>query len=139
MITRRKVLKLIGGGVILSATGLAGCAVLEGPSQSARVAWRNASQEPEFRRRALSYALLAPNPHNRQPWLVELVGEDSLTLYCDLARLLPATDPYDRQTTIGCGAFLELLTIAAAQDGYSTQLTLFPDGENMQSRGSHWE
>ena len=92
MITRRKVLKLIGGGVILSATGLAGCAVLEGPSQSARVAWRNASQEPEFRRRALSYALLAPNPHNRQPWLVELVGEDSLTLYCDLARLLPDND-----------------------------------------------
>lgn len=132
MITRRKVLKIIGGGVILSATGLNGCAVLEGPSRSARVAWRNAGQESEFRRSALSYALLAPNPHNRQPWLVELVGEDALTLYCDLGRRLPATDPHDRQTTIGCGAFLELLKIAAAQDGYSTQLILFPEGENMQ-------
>jgi len=136
MIERRKTLKLIGGGVIFSAAGLSGCAVIKGPSQSARAAWRNAGQESEFRRRALSYALLAPNPHNRQPWQVKLVGEDALTLYCDLERRLPVTDPYDRQTTIGCGAFLELLTIAAAQDGYSTKIISFPEGENMQTLDS---
>ena len=55
----------------------------------------------------------------------------ALTLYCDLDRRLPATDPYDRQIVIGHGAFLELLALAAAEDGYGTEITLFPDGEDM--------
>ncbi len=32
----------------------------------------------------------------------------------ELLRRLPQTDPYDRQITIGFGAFLELAAIAAA-------------------------
>jgi hypothetical protein len=80
----------------------------------------------------LSYALLAPNPHNRQPWLVKLDGTDSLTLYVDLERRLPVTDPFDRQITIGCGAFLELMSIAAAQEGYGVEVVAFPDGEDMR-------
>jgi hypothetical protein len=56
-----------------------------------------------------------------------------LTLYCDLARRLPATDPFDRQITIGCGAFLELLAKAAAQDGYQTIIKAFPEGETMET------
>jgi hypothetical protein len=58
-------------------------------------------------------------------------GDRGLTLYCDLKRRLPETDPYDRQIAIGHGAFLELLSMAAAQDGYATQLNLFPEGEDM--------
>ncbi|MFO0180615.1 MAG: twin-arginine translocation pathway signal protein, partial [bacterium] len=76
---------------------------------------------------------MAPNPHNRQPWIVRLDGQDSLTLYCDLDRRLPATDPFDRQITIGCGAFLELLVQAAAEDGYQATITPVPEGEDMQS------
>src|SRR6185503_12135618 len=74
-------------------------------------------------------ALLAPNPHNRQPWLVKLDGEDALTLYCDLDRRLPATDPFDRQIALGCGAFLELFSIAAASEGFATEIIPFPEGE----------
>ena len=131
MATRRGVLKLVGGGCVLAAVGAGGFVAANGPSRSARAPWREAGQETEFRRRALSYAILAPNPHNRQPWLVRLDGDDALTLYCDLDRRLPATDPYDRQIVIGHGAFLELLALAAAEDGYGTEVTLFPGGEDM--------
>lgn len=130
MATRRNVLKLIGGGIVLAATGTGALLYASAPSKSAREPWRIAGQYTEFRRRALSYALLAPNPHNRQPWLVALEGETALTLYCDLDRRLPETDPYDRQITIGCGAFLELLTQAAAAEGYLATVTPFPEGED---------
>lgn len=102
-------------------------------SQSAREPWRQAGKYADYRKRALSYALLAPNPHNRQPWLVRLDGADALTLYVDLPRRLPATDPYDRQITIGCGAFLELLSIAAAEEGYRTDMAFFPEGEDLKT------
>jgi len=128
MASRRGVLKLIGGGVVLAAASAGGFIALNQPSVAARKAWRLAGQETEYRRRFLSYALLAPNPHNRQPWLVQLEGDDALTLYVDLERRLPATDPFDRQIIIGCGAFLELLRLAAAEEGYDTEISSFPEG-----------
>ncbi len=129
MASRRGVLKLIGGGVVLAALAGGGWYVANGPSGAARAAWKEAGAPEEKRRRFLSYALLAPNPHNRQPWLVDLQGKDELVLYCDLDRRLPATDPFDRQIVIGCGAFLELLSIAAASEGYRADITPFPEGE----------
>ena len=128
MVARRDVLRMIGGGSVAAATG--GCAVLSGPSEAARAPWRRAGDQTEFRRRALSYAVLAPNPHNRQPWLVRLVGNDALALHVDLDRRLPVTDPFDRQITIGCGAFLEVMALAAAKDGYRTEIAAFPEGED---------
>ncbi|MEM6534602.1 MAG: twin-arginine translocation pathway signal protein [Pseudomonadota bacterium] len=130
MVSRRGVLKLIGGGTVVAATSMGGFVALNGPSHAARAPWREAGQQGEYRARALSFALLAPNPHNRQPWLVDLEGQNALALYCDLDRRLPATDPYDRQITIGCGAFLELLAMAAAQEGCRTEITPFPDGSD---------
>jgi len=129
MATRRGVLKLIGGGVVVAAAAGTGVVVAAQPSSSAREPWRSAGSPSEYRRRALSYALLAPNPHNRQPWLVRLEGRDALSLYLDLDKRLPATDPFDRQLVLGCGTFLETLSIAAAQDGYATKITAFPEGD----------
>jgi hypothetical protein len=130
---RRDVLKLIGGGAVVAATApLSGCSGV-GVSQAARGPWRKAGQYDDPRKRALSYALLAPNPHNRQPWLVRLEGADALTLQVDLARRLPATDPFDRQIVIGCGAFLELLAIAAAEEGYRADIVAFPEGDDMKT------
>lgn len=128
MPSRRGVLKLIGGGVVLAAAGAGTFAALNQPSRAAREAWRVAGQEAEYRRRFLSYALLAPNPHNMQPWLARLDGDDALTLYCDLERRLPETDPFDRQILIGHGCFLELLALAAAEEGYAAEIEIFPDG-----------
>lgn len=133
MVSRRGVLKLVGGGTVLAAGSVGAFVAMNGPSRAAREPWRQAGLYESYRKRALSYALLAPNPHNLQPWQVSLDGEDALTLYHDPERRLPATDPFDRQITIGCGAFLELLSIAAAEDGYRTEITAFPDGSDLQA------
>ena len=84
--------------------------------------------ETDPRRRALAWALLAPNPHNLQSWAVDLSRPDTIVLHVDAARLLPQTDPFSRQILIGHGCFLEILAMAAAADGYRTEVTLFPDG-----------
>lgn len=135
MVSRRGVLKLAGGGVVLAAGGAGAFVAANGPSKAARAPWREAGLYDEYRKRALSYALLAPNPHNLQPWTVKLEEGDALTFYADPARKLPATDPFDRQITIGCGAFLELLRMAAAEEGYRADIIPFPDGEDMQTLG----
>ena len=127
--TRRTVLKLLGGGLVVAATGVGGFVAANGPSSSARAPWRNAGQYDDPRLNALSYAILAPNPHNRQPWAVRLEGADGLTVFCDLERRLPATDPLDRQISLGFGAFLELLAISAAQSRFGVEITPFPEGE----------
>lgn len=78
---------------------------------------------------ALAFAILAPNPHNRQPWQVHFSGENTVDLYCNLARRLPETDPYDRQILIGLGCFSELFVMAAKKNGYDVNVESFPDGE----------
>ena len=128
-LSRRKSLALIGGGAILAAMGGAAFAVTRTP-RTAHLPWDLAGGYDEPRRRALSWALLAPNPHNRQPWLADLSEEGAVTLLADPGRLLPHTDPFSRQIVIGMGCFLEILRMAAAEDGYRADLTLFPEGED---------
>jgi hypothetical protein len=123
MTTRRHVLQVLAAAPALTACG---GETLPDPA----AAWRNpGAGERDPRRFALAHAVLAPNPHNTQPWLVTLDGEDSMTLYCDLNRRLPFTDPLDRQITIGCGAFIELYRLAARHLGFAPVVTPFPDGE----------
>lgn len=125
---RRKFLKV--GTATLVIIGGGGYASLRSDIGKARAPWAAAGQGFEDPRlNALSYAILAPSPHNRQPWLIQLQGENAMTVYCDPERLLPETDPFNRQITVGIGAFLELLRMAAAQDGYRLDVTLFPEGE----------
>jgi hypothetical protein len=129
---RRNFLLVAGGGIILAATASAGAFVVTRTPEAALRPWSLAgtSLYDEPRRRALSFAVLAPNPHNRQPWLVDLSVADELTLYVDTDRMLPHTDPFNRQITIGLGCFLELLRMAAADDDYRAEIELFPQGSN---------
>jgi hypothetical protein len=127
-LSRRKTLTLMGGGLILAAAAGAGVFVVTRTPHRALAPWSAAGSYADPRLNALSWALLAPNPHNRQPWEAELVGTDGLRLWRDPARNLPQTDPFDRQLTIGMGCFLELMVLAAAEGGQGVDLTLFPDG-----------
>jgi hypothetical protein len=78
---------------------------------------------------AAAWAVLAPNPHNRQPWLMRMEGTDTVSLFCDLDRRLPGTDPFDRQIVIGLGAFVELYRLALLEQGWEATVTPFPEGE----------
>lgn len=129
-LSRRKALTLIGGGtVVAAAAGTAGFLGTRTPNK-ALAPWDLAGAYEDPRLNALSYALLAPNPHNMQPWLVELTGQDGVRLHYDKTRNLPETDPFDRQITIGFGCFLEQMVIAASAAGYSVDLNLYPEGED---------
>lgn len=127
--SRRKTLGLIGGGVVLAAAVPAGGFLATRTPTKALAPWDRAGTYDDPRLQALSYALLAPNPHNRQPWQVKLIGADGLEVYRDKTRNLPVTDPFGRQLTIGMGCFLELMDLAAAQQGFRVDTTLFPRGD----------
>jgi len=129
--SRRTFIRVLGaGGIILGASALgAGTWVTTRDPAAAREPWQNAGQGGDVRVRALSYAVLAPNAHNRQPWLVDLSEPGSVTLYCDLDRRLPETDPFDRQITVSLGCFIELFKLAAAEEGFGVEANLFPQGE----------
>ncbi|MEM8824181.1 MAG: twin-arginine translocation pathway signal protein [Pseudomonadota bacterium] len=129
-LSRRKTLALLGGGTVLAATAVIGTFAVTRTPNAAIAPWEAAGQYDDPRLRALSYALLAPNPHNRQPWQAELVGRYGITLWRDKTRDLPITDPFGRQLTIGMGCFLELCRMAAAEEGLATDTDLFPDGED---------
>ena len=135
MLTRRSVLECLSVAVPATVMGAGS------PAQAAidpAAAWRApGAGERDPRRFALAHAILAPNPHNRQPWLVDLIGKDEIAFYADTTRLLPATDPPNRQITLGCGAFLELLDQASRELGMRAEISLWPQGEpqpNLDSR-----
>ncbi|MEX3014201.1 Acg family FMN-binding oxidoreductase [Gymnodinialimonas hymeniacidonis] len=127
--TRRKTLALIGGGTILAATAAAGYDITRLPN-AAVAPWGQAGQYADPRLRALSWAILAPNPHNRQPWMVDVSLPDTVILYVDPERMLPHTDPFNRQITVGLGCFLEIMRMAALEDGLAVEFDLFPDGSD---------
>jgi hypothetical protein len=129
---RRKFIAVLGGGVVFAASAATAFLSTREPTH-AYEPWRNAGQDSsDVRKFALSYAILAPNPHNRQPWMVDLTDDNKVTLYVDTKKLLPHTDPLNRQITIGLGCFLEVLVMAAAERGYRVELQFFPDGSSEQ-------
>ncbi len=126
--SRRRFLRIAGGGAVILAAG-AGAWVATRTPTGALKPWRvdhPANADPRIR--ALAYAILAPSPHNMQSWRVDLSEDRAATLYADPAKLLPETDPFSRQITIGFGCFLETLRVAAAEAGMAAEIAPFPQG-----------
>lgn len=125
---RRNFIKLTGFG--LAATTLSsGLIACSDGSTELDYGWNG--PEPtikDIRLKLIAYAILSPNPHNKQPWQIQLLDQHSFDLYVDQTRLLPETDPYARQIHIGQGTFLETLSIAASAHGYQANITYFPLG-----------
>lgn len=127
-ITRRAVLKTGVASVLI--IGGTGAWLSTQTSRSAREPWKNAREGfGDPRLDVLAYAILAPNPHNMQPWQIHLDGDDAFRVFADPERLLPETDPPSRQITIGFGAFLELVRQAAAERGLRADIDPFPEGQ----------
>jgi hypothetical protein len=118
---RRSFIRVLGGGVVLAAApALVACSSALPPEAVA--AWQPpAPPAPgsDVRRWILAHAILAPHSHNLQSWLVDLRQPGEIALYCDRTRLLPETDPFSRQIMMSQGTFLEVLDLAARQQGLS--------------------
>lgn len=78
---------------------------------------------------ALRFGVLAPSAHNTQPWLLELMTPTKARLYTDPDRLLPLTDPPDRQIHISHGTLLEVTAMAATSLGYAAEIEPLPEGD----------
>jgi nitroreductase len=128
MSSRRSIVIGASGTLALVCAGL-GWRVTRKPRTATRPWTFDPTPLPDIRLDALRYAILAPNPHNRQPWMIRMVGDDIVDLSVDLDKRLPETDPFDRQIMIGFGTFIELARIAAAERGVRIEMTPFPDGE----------
>jgi hypothetical protein len=128
MLGRRGFVRLIGGGVVVGAAGAWSIPRLDPMPPEAIEAWAGPAADLEPRRWAVAHAILAPNPHNMQPWLVDLREPGAITLAVDTERLLPETDPFGRQVLIGQGTFLEILSMALAERGIGADVELFPQG-----------
>lgn len=125
---RRRFIRLAGGGTLAAALPLSGCGLGRIPD-AAVAAWQGPAAGSGIRLSSLAWGILAPNPHNRQPWFARLESDDTLGISIDTERLLPETDPFGRQILIGTGAMIALTELAAAMRGFRVQTVLFPDGE----------
>ncbi len=127
MVSRRNLILGIGGTLALVGAGAA-WRVTRAPKR-AYEPWKTIDgSNLDPRLDAFRHAILAPNPHNLQPWRIRLIGTDQAELTCDLARRLPQTDPFDRQIVIGFGCFIELAAVAASRRGMRMEVEAFPDG-----------
>jgi nitroreductase len=135
--TRRVFLRALSGAGLVATLGT-GAVALGGCDEmpaSALAPW--AGPKPglaDARLRLLAWALLAPNPHNLQPWRADLRREGEILLSHDAARMLPETDPFGRQLLIGHGTFQELLTLAACASGLRAEIEPFPEGVFAEDR-----
>jgi hypothetical protein len=73
--------------------------------------------------------ILASNPHNTQPWRINVISDTEAQVYFDPDRLLPVTDPPGRQVHISHGTLVEMTAIAATHFGYRAEVELLPEGE----------
>jgi len=130
-LSRRKVLALAGAGTLVLAGGggvwrAADQGVFstgQGPAYEPWDDWRSSTPGSLGLVRA---AILAANPHDSQPWLFH-VAQTRIDLFADTRRRIDLADPFLSELHIGLGCALENLLLSAPANGYTPQLTLFPD------------
>ncbi|WP_406112780.1 Acg family FMN-binding oxidoreductase [Streptomyces sp. NBC_01014] len=73
-------------------------------------------------------ATAAPSMHNAQPWRFQYTRSNgTFSLFADLTRAMPHSDPTARGLHIGCGAALFNLRVAASHIGLRPVTRLLPD------------
>lgn len=111
------------GGIIWRAIDQGVFRTGQGP---AFTAWDEAAASPGDPRSLIRAAVLAVNNHNTQPWRF-VARVSTIDLFADLSRNTGALDPTLRELHISLGAALENMATAAGPNGFTTEVTLFPD------------
>jgi nitroreductase len=96
-----------------------------GPAYAPWEGW----DEGDGLRPLIGAAILAPSPHNAQPWLFG-IGARRVDLFADRSRSTGAVDPFGRELQVGLGAALENLVLAARANGFAPSVSLLPAGPN---------
>lgn len=79
----------------------------------------------------ITYASLAPNTHNTQPWnCVVEEGRRRIDIFADPRFILPASDQHSRQAFISIGCFLGAFQTATDFYRFEAEEVLFPDHDN---------
>lgn len=73
--------------------------------------------------RMIAYGIRAASSHNSQPWLVKAISSDTIELYADMDKALPAVDGDFKQFLMSQGTFIERYTEVASQYGYGVEIT----------------
>nr|WP_042190956.1 hypothetical protein [Kibdelosporangium sp. MJ126-NF4]CEL19739.1 Dinucleotide-utilizing enzymes involved in molybdopterin and thiamine biosynthesis family 2 [Kibdelosporangium sp. MJ126-NF4]CTQ96964.1 Dinucleotide-utilizing enzymes involved in molybdopterin and thiamine biosynthesis family 2 [Kibdelosporangium sp. MJ126-NF4] len=76
-------------------------------------------------RAALEAAVLAPSPHNTQPWRFE-VTDGQVDVLLDESRILAVADPDGREARMSCGAALFNVRMSLRAQGLPVHVNLLP-------------
>jgi hypothetical protein len=81
-------------------------------------------------------AILAASPHNTQPWLFRVNGNE-IQLFSDRTRNTGALDPFLRELHVGLGCAVENMCVAAPTAGYSVTVESVEDTLQLHRGSEH--
>jgi nitroreductase len=86
----------------------------------------NVGPDRDTLRTAIELAVRAPSIHNTQPWRW-MIGDESVHLFADWARQVPAIDPAGRDLLVSCGAVLHHMRVALVALGWASTVHRLPN------------